>query len=647
MKKNIKTSIIVLFIINAFTYAQNKEKKAFENFNDYAYLNAISSYKELVDKGLSNEEIYKNLGDANYLNSNYEEATSWYQKLFTLENSQSDFESMYRLAQSLKSIGDYSESNQWMRKFSLLNGLDHRAVKFSVNNNYLEDIKLQSGRCTINNLSINSSSSDFAPFLNNELLIFATARDTGFTSRKIHEWNKQPFLNLYVAKKSENLKFTTLEKLNKEINTKTHESSAIFTKDGTTVYFTRNNSDNGKFNRDKKGVSRLKIYKATVSRGEWLNIIELPFNSEDYSVAHPTLNYDETQLYFASDMPGTYGASDLFYVNINTDGTYGEPINLGKEINTESRETFPYVSESNVLYFSSDGHQGLGGLDLFAAKMNNKGFSEIVNLGEPINSQQDDFSFFIDELNHKGFFASNRKGGKGSDDIYTFDEQEPLTFKTSISLNGTVENESTNLPVDNVEISILDESKLIVAQSLSTRNGAFSFSTLLKEGSYVLLVTKKEYVDKEYSFIIDGMNDAIVFDVRLQEIITTPPIGTDLVKLLDIKPIYFDFDKAVIREDAFNDLQRIIEYLNEYPSVKIQIGSHTDSRAKDTYNLSLSEKRAKATGDYLIQRGIDFSRISYQGYGETKLTNDCSNEKTCSKEQHQLNRRAEFIVIAK
>lgn len=644
--KKIKYIFLGLALTTAVINAQEKKiKKADDNFNNYAYAPAIESYQNLLDKGYTNEEIYKNLGNANYFNANYDEAANWYEKLFQLEGTTIDAEFMYRYAQTLKSLEKYGESDIWMQKFKAAKANDQRAIKFSNNLDYLENIEANSNRYDIKNLAINSKESDFAPAFNNEMLVFSTARDSGLTSRKIHEWNNKAFLNLYKAAPNASGDFVSASKLSKALNKKTHESSTAFTNDGTTVYFTRNNSNNGKFSRDENGVSRLKIYKATLADDEWTNIVELPFNGDNYSVAHPTLNKDETKLYFASDMPGTLGESDIFSVDINTDGTFGTPINLGETINTESRETFPFITSENKLYFSSDGHPGLGGLDVFVTNQENIYRPTIENIGRPINSEEDDFSFIFNEETKKGFFASNRDGGKGDDDIYSLKENKALDLTCHTKIAGVIKDQETGALLANAEVIVYNSANEIVAKGITSTDGAFDLEGNCTSGDYKLVASKEEYNQGDKMFATIDAKDTTDVELALEKTRRSAPIGTDLAKYLDIEPIYFDFDKSFIREDAKVSMEKVLIYLREFPEVHVQVRSHTDSRANNLYNDGLSDRRAKSTAAYLVSQGIAEERISNKGFGETELTNKCSNGVPCSKEKHQLNRRSEFIVI--
>ena len=625
---------------------QNKIKKAEDNFDNYAYVQAIATYESLVKKGYTDADIYKNLGNAYYLNANYKEAANWYEKLFDLEDTDVQAEYMYRYAQSLKSLEKYEESSEWMTKFNAASVDDSRAKMFIQNKDYLDDIKKRSGRYTIKNLTVNSKESDFAPsFYNENQLVFSSARDTGVTSSNIHVWNKKPFLDLYVSNIT-NGDATTAAKFSKKLNKKTHESSTVFTPDGITIYFTRNNSKNGSFARDENGVSRLKIYRAQRKNGVWRKAEELPFNSNDYSVAHPTLSADGKKLYFASDMPGTLGGSDIFVVDILEDGSFGTPKNLGNKINTEGSETFPFVTKENVLYFASNGHPGLGGLDIFATKIDDLDNIYVVNIGKPVNSIEDDFSFVLDTDTKRGFFASNREGGKGSDDIYGFIEDIPLDATCKTLVSGTTKDEISGALLANAKVTLFaDADNSIISSGATDANGAFSLEGSCKNGSYTLVAEKEEYNQGDYAFTVSNITNTTGADILLKKEIERATPGTDLISFLHIRPVYFDLDKSAIRPDAEITLEKIIAYLELYGDIKIEVQSHTDAKASQWYNNLLSKRRATSTVQYLIDHGIDASRLSGKGFGETQLTNECTTREKCTDDEHQLNRRSEFIVV--
>lgn len=626
-------------------YAQAQEgqiKRADKNFDNYAYIDAINSYEGLVLDGYSDEAIYKRLGNANYLNANYQTAADWYAKLFEVDGLTIDPDYYYRYAQTLKSLQKYKESDVWMEKFISITDADGRAAKFTENRDYLKTIKNNSGKYTVETVNFNSKYSDFAPAFYIDGLIFSSARDTGLTSRNIHEWNNESFLNIYNAA-TEDEKIFEVSRLSKELNTKAHESSTTFTADGQTMYFTRNNFNKG-FSRDDEGVSRLQVFRSTLVDGKWQNTVALPFNAKEYSVAHPALNQDGTKLYFASDMPGTFGQSDIFYVTVDANGNFGAPQNLGADVNTEGRETFPFLSKENILYFSSDGHPGLGGLDVFATnseKGDNR--NDVINLGEPINTTEDDFSFIVDTEKNKGYFASNRAGGMGNDDIYSFNELETPSFVCNTTITGVVKNQEDGSVLSNADVQILNNLGEELGKTVSDENGMFDLTINCVSEKLTAIAVKTDF--KEGKIIFVAENDMTIINLDLVPSKMMIGMGDDLAKSLEIPMIYFDFDKDLIRKDAKKEIEKVLKYMSDYPEIKLNIRSHTDSRGDDGYNLALSERRAQSTKEYLISKGIDASRLSANGYGENQLINDCSNESDCSRLKHELNRRTEFIIM--
>lgn len=638
MKKNI---IILLLLSVGLTLAQEgKIKRANEDFENYAFMDAIASYEDLVKEGYSDEEIFKKLGNANYVNAQYKKASEWYGKLIQLHNVTIKPDYLYRYAQSLKSLGKYTESDLWMQKLKNVKSDDQRAIKYAAQENYLDAIKRNSGRYILKNLVINSASSDFAPSFYRKQLVFSTARDTGITSRNIHTWNKDSFLNLYCTDVLEDGELVQSKAFSKKLNTKSHESSSVFTKDGKTIYFTRNNSRNGRFTRDSEGVSRLNVFRAKYVEGMWKNITKLPFNSDDYSVAHPALSEDEKTLYFSSDMPGTFGASDIFKVSINEDSSFGTPENLGHEVNTEARETFPFVN-GNILYFSSDGHPGLGGLDVFATKLDNTS-RQVINLGAPLNGTQDDFSYIVNY--GKGYFSSNREGGIGSDDIYYFVENEPLKFQCISPITGVVKNKETGGPLYTSKVILLSDENIVVEVETNDQ-GVFKLEIDCNKEKYSVVASKRGYQSINIDFeVVHGK--PIKLELLLpHEKPQVAQIGTNLLKHLKLQSIYFDLDKSDIRKDAQLKMEKVTNYLKENPEIKISIESHTDAKASTTYNHRLSARRAKATRDYLIGLGISSDRLSYKGFGEKYLVNDCKRWQNCSVIENQKNRRSEIIVV--
>ncbi|WP_289661438.1 OmpA family protein [Flavobacterium panacagri] len=642
-------TLLFLTIISSFsfsTYAQQaKINSGDKKYDNYAYVDAIKTYEKVANKGYKSEDMFKKLGNAYYFNSNFEGAAKWYGELFAM-NTTVEPEYYYRYAQSLKSSGDISKSNKMFDEFKAKSKNDSRAKFYSEDVNYLDQIKANSGRYKVEDAGINSKYSDYGSYVYNNKIYFASARDTGNFSQRKHKWTGEYFTNIYNADLNpETGSAGKVNKFKSAINTKFHESSPVFTKDGKTVYFTRNNYIDGKKGKDDHRVTLIKIYKATLDeKNKWNNITELPFNSDNYSVGHPALSPDEKTLYFSSDMPGSIGQSDLYKVSINPNGGYGTPENLGHEINTEGKETYPFVTNENEIYFSSDGHPGLGGLDVFVANIEDNGtIDNVQNVGADINSPKDDFAYIIDTATRRGFYSSNKDGGQGSDDIYRFLETRKL--KCIQELEGIITDLDTGTILPGAKVTLFDNQMNIKNSTVSDNYGKYTFPVDCGK-AYLVRAEKPEYTTKELSITISKTTGKTTLPIALEKSTCKVTVGDDLGKCFGIKMIYFDLDKSNIRTEAALDLEKILVVLNEYPTMKLDIRSHTDSRATHKYNEALSDRRAKSTIKWLIKNGIAANRLTGKGYGETQLVNKCLDGVKCTEEEHQANRRSEFIITA-
>ena len=642
MKKNHKKYILFLLMLSIIGYSQDRNlNKANKKYSNFAYIDAIKTYENIAKKGYKSVEMFQKLGNSYYFNSEFEKAASWYQALFEMAQD-IEPEYYYRYSQSLKSIGQYAKSAEMLTQFNQKLNTDLRGKSFMDHQDYLDKIKENSGRYQIQNAKINSEYSDYGSAFFENKIVFTSARDTGNFSKRKHKWTNQYFTNLYASEISLDTVLANPEKFAKNINTRFHDATPVFTKDGKTMYFTRNNLTNGKKGKSDTDITLLKIYKSTLEDGEWKKEVALPFNSDNYSVAHPALSPDDTLLYFASDMPGTMGQSDLFKVKINEDGSFGIPENLGKTINTEGKETFPFISDENELYFASDGHPGLGGLDIYRAKIAVKGtFNIPLNIGEPANSNQDDFGYCINHKTRRGFLTSNRSGGKGSDDIYTFLEKKKLTCEQT--LFGYLTDLDSSEILAQVKVSLLDHQFNLIKEVFTDSKGYYEFE-IDCENTYYIKTEKEDYRTKEEKFTSSHQHSKIEFPIPLEKKVKQIANGDDLAKIFGIKIIYFDLDKSFIRPDAALELEKILDVMTANPGIKIDIRSHTDSRASFKYNEDLSKRRAKSTMEWLIKNKINSSRLSKNGYGERKLINHCADGVFCNENDHQANRRSEFIV---
>ena len=642
MKNNILFYITIISVFSFNIYSQEARITAADKkYDSYAYVDAIKTYERVAEKGYKSVDMFKKLGNAYYFNAKLEDAAKWYGELFAM-TTDLEPEYYYRYASSLRAIGENEKANEMMKKFNQSSGNDSRAKLFEKNMNYLEAIKENSGRYEVEDAGINSQYSDYGTSIYLNKIVFASARDTGSLGHRRHSWTNQPFTNLYTADLGEEMIPGIAHKFDKSVNTKFNESTPAFTKDGKTMYFTRNNYLDGKKGKDGNEITLVKIYKATLENDSWTNVTELPFDSDNYSTAHPALSPDEKTLYFASDMPGTIGRSDLFKVQINEDGTFGTPENLGRLINTEGRETFPFVNDENEIYFTSDGHPGLGGFDIFVAKINTDGtFAKVQNVGADVNSPKDDFAYWIDTKSRKGFFSSNRDGGQGYDDIYKFLELRKLTCEQE--LYGEVTDLATKEILPDTKISLFDSRFTLIGTVNSDEKGNYSFAVECGE-TYHVRAQKQEYTTKEQKITIAKENGKTNLPIALEKEACKVAVGDDLGKCFGIKMIYFDFDKSDIRIEAALDLEKILDVLNQYPKMKLDIRSHTDSRGSFKYNEALSERRAKSTINWLIKNGVNKNRLIGKGYGENELVNKCSDGVDCTEEEHQLNRRSEFLI---
>ena len=630
-----------------FAQPEKELEKANEMYKNFSYVDAIKIYERIAQKGFVNQEMLQSLGNAYYYNAEYKKALPWYEQLFQEGKYKVKPEYYYRYAQTLKSVGDYTQADKMMAKFvELTNANDTRAALFEENKDYQTVIKNNSGRFQLNNASVNTENSEYGTALYGDKIVFAAATDARKAKRGVSQWTGESFYDLYEAEHFDQ-KLGSRKPFSSSINTQFNESTPVFTKDGNTMYFTRNNYVNRKLGSDIENTILLKILRATKDKnGNWGDIVEVPFNSDQYNVAHPALSPDEKYLYFASDMPGSFGNSDIFRVEILGDNQYGTPENLGNIINTAGRESFPYISKDNVLYYSSDGIPGLGGLDIFAVKFNADGStSKPVNIGMPGNSADDDFCFVFNSDSKIGFLTSNRPGGKGKDDIYSFHEDKPLLFSCQKNIKGIVKDAKTKAVIADAKVILSDKVMKEVSTDQSKTDGTFTFEKVnCNDSHYYLRGEKEKYETAEVNVTVG--KDEVVYEILLNPRQVAIKKGMDLAKVFEIKEIKFDYNKANIRPDAEVELTKIVEVMREYPKMKIDIRSHTDSRGADSYNLKLSDRRAKATLEWIVKQGIDRKRLKAKGYGETRLVNGCSNGVPCTEEEHQENRRSEFIVVA-
>jgi outer membrane protein OmpA-like peptidoglycan-associated protein len=729
--------LIFIALIATFSFSQNrKAKKADVYFSKLSYSKAIPLYLKMVDSKLNSPQIQAKLAYSFFQIGNISKSVEFYSLAFSASQ---DFPKDYFFyyAQALKQTGNYAESDKWMSVFYHKDTADLRAISYWKSTDYLGNIQSMDPYAKIEAVSFNSPFADFGgySYTKKEEVLFVSARKPKLNGNK-WTWNGENYLDYFAVKNQVVRKKSN--GVTRKLNSNFHEGPLCFNSDESMVYFTRNNLSRGKSRRDSTGIQNLKLCIADVTPdGSFVNIRELAINSKNHSVGHPTISADGKTLYFVSDMPGGFGGADIYKASILPNGEIVNPINLGDKINTEGQEMFPWVTADGVLCFSSDGHIGLGGLDVFFAPMQDAGMPVEVYHGGPfINSERDDFAFILNKDGKNGYLSSNR-GENGDDNIFSFNLLKPLVF--GIQLNGVLSDELTADGIAGATIYLLNQAGEIVDSTTTDANGKYQF-TLQQNENYRVRATYKDRKSETFDvavstaenatisqkiklldppatdfqlFVINKESKQGIQDVKihikevksgrsLAEQITNSTgnahnpipsirndkntklelkfskqgyltkkiqvdenvsnseiqamkieliplrIGMNLAELVNINPILFDLNKSDIRKDAQVELDKIVEILNDNPTLEVELGSHTDCRSSYDYNMKLSDSRAKASAAYVRARITNAKRIYGKGYGESKLKLYCPCEGTiknnCLEEEHQQNRRTEFVL---
>lgn len=686
-------------------------KEADRFYENYHYASAIPLYESWLTKRPHDILVIEKLANSYSKINDSGNEERLYKKL--IDEKPDDKNGLLKYASALTKNGKYEQSIQYFRLFSEKGG-DTRGARYVEALQNLDRLYKDSSKVIIKPLIVNSRHDDFSPAFYKKGILFCSDRVSGQRVTKTFDWNQSAYLDIYYLmdttdvfnaseksvvehkqKKSlvtsvthsdqtyqtsndtrtlgylnrpahnDSLKLdgTRVVKFSKALNTKYHEGPLVFFKGEDSVIFTRNNYYRGKYKTDDEGVNKLKLFTAKQAGETWA-VKGFPYNSDSYSVGHPALSPDNKILFFASDMPGGKGGTDIWYCNWSPNG-WSKPQNLA-EVNTEGQEMFPFIDEQGNLYLASDGWGGLGGLDVFYAKNSQQGFETPRNVGYPINSSKDDFGLIVKDDGRTGYFSSGRNWNETLDDIYYFNSKTPIV--KSYFLKGIAKEDSTNVVLPQTTIILLNEKEEQIAVVETGADGSFSFP-VEPDQKYHLRATKNDYVPYAKSVSTEGIEpdepkrvDAIL---SKKDLTPTPSViadnkpnetpdpkpeeidpGVNTGKILKVNPIYFDLNKSNIRPDAAKELDKIVTVMKQNPEIKIELGSHTDARGTDAFNLSLSDKRAKASAKYIISKGISSDRIVGKGYGESKLVNGCSNNVKCSEAEHQLNRRTEFIIVS-
>lgn len=622
MKKNI--IYLGLLLTSGIIYAQNSfTEKADKLFQTYQYVGAIDEYLKIAESKNADTYVFTQLADSYYHIFKNEEAAKWYAK--AVENTNNP-ETYYKYAQTLKSLGKYTDANKQMDVFSKMVPSDSRAIEHTKNPNYIPSLANKSKLFDISevNLAVKEQN-DFGAFLtNNNELYFVSTRNT---TNKKDKWSNQSYLDIYKSIKGNDGNFSEATPVS-ELNTPFHDGPVSISSDGKTMYFARDGHSEGKFQKRNGNVKLAQqgLYKAQFVDGKWTNIVALPFNSTEYSVTNPSISKDGKTLYFASNMPGGFGESDIWKVQITGD-KYGTPENLGAKINSKEKENFPFITDDNILYFASTGKQGFGGFDLY--KVSPTSTQEPQNLGKPINSEKDDFSFCFNTQNNIGYFSSNRNG---------FDTIYGATPICSSQLFVNVLNKKTGALVQNAEVAILDAKGNTITKKTVSNKGTVDYD-IDCNAEYALVVSAPNFDTEKVSIAgtkLATMNKTV-------EITPTEVIITDTEVILN--PIYFDFNQSAITSQGALELDKLVKVMKANPAMVIFVKSHTDTKGTPDYNLILSQKRVDATLEYIRSKGITPDRISGKGFGSSQPKVECGGN--CTEEQDAQNRRSEFVIVKK
>ncbi|MFP9113532.1 OmpA family protein [Flavobacterium sp. RHBU_3] len=637
MKKYYYTA--ALFFCIATMMGQGVLRKAEIHFRDLAYTQAAAEYEQYLEKEKNpKQEVLLHAAEANYYISNTGAAMRLYEKAYT-QNKNLPAKDMRYYILALRGEEHYEQADALL--WNYLATKDTILQNNKSQKEQLVELTQKGEKYKLDNLAVNTDKSDFGVVFFGKKVVYTSAKDTVRDGAKTYAWNQQPYLSLFVADLNADGTFGKEKVFLKNAQTDYHNAAVAFSPDLKTAYVSVNNvSKSNRLQNDKAGTNNVQIIYGRVSGERFDKKQPAPFNNADYSVGQPALSPDGKWLYFVSDMPGGYGETDIYYCEIYSDGKLGNPKNAGSVINTEGKEMFPFL-KGDVLYFSSDGHYGLGGLDVFTSTVSGVGqFSLPQNMGKPVNSNRDDFAYVLSADGKLTYLSSNRAGGKGDDDIYlvTPKEDEPCV-KT---VKGSVTNTKDGSPIAAATVKAVKADGTVTTSVQTDAQGHYEFSIPCDE-SVTVIAEKPEYTTEQG--VISA--DPVELDFKLTayaDLVTKK----ENAEMIDINPIYFDFDQYYITPLAAKELDKVVYVMEHFPNVVIKIESHTDSRGKDEYNLRLSDDRAKSTYSYIVSKGIDPKRIeSVKGFGETRLLNKCSNGVQCSEEDHQLNRRSNFIIVKK
>lgn len=636
--KNKIIPIICSLLICTQLVAQQKSSKEISGDKyafSYSYSDAISAYTKAKDLTLDGK---RNLAMSYHKMDNNQAADSVY-GTYIVNGSGLIPEDYYNYAMAMKMNNKYAESLFWLEKFAQEKPNDLRAIDFMANKKEYNNWVLPSKVFKTEILNLNTNEVDFGPTYYKDKIVFTSSRNKKVFSKE-DNWRNEPYLDLYIAD-IDQTQLTNVTNFDKNINGKMHDGPATFSKSGNSMAFTRNNYKD----KSKDRIVELQIYFSDNKDGKWSDPTPFVYNNVGYSVGHPCFNAAGNIMYFISDMPGGFGGSDVYKTTKDANGTWSKPTNLGNIINTEGDELFPFYEENSMmLFFTSDGHYGLGGLDIFICELRENQTGKVVNAGAPLNSRFDDISAIANDKMTSGYFSSNRTGGKGTDDMYSFSIQ-----KIEKKIQGLVLQKNGN-PVPKSFVKLYNDKDVAIDSVITKDDGVFVFKAA-DNTNFKLVGIKENYIDGNAFATTVGTETIIKAEILMIKIPIVEQIKekANLAEILEMNEIYFDLNKSEIREDAKVELDKIVSIMNEYPNMRVELSSYTDCRASEKYNQILSDSRAKSSAKYIKKRISKPARIYGKGYGEVKNSSECPCENNaitdCSEEQYQKSRKTVFTIL--
>jgi len=638
MKKTYTIFLLGLGLILGGCGANYYVKKGNKKFDALAFSEAIPQYKKAIDKNPSSYQAKLKLADSYRLTNNPAAAEELYREVVAMPESKPL--DQFFFGKTLMQNQKYGEAKTAFEVYAksvpddpIVKSLIEAAANPGSFDGHLDTCAYSLEKIETSGLMNAQGASPY-----NFGYVFSG--ETPPEGVKVDPYDGLSYTDLYFAKKDKSSgKWSAPEQLKGGVNSEYHDAFSCFSADGQTMYFTRTRSVKGKIAPNKAGVANLEILKAVFLEGEWTNVESLSINSPDFSNAHPALSADGKSLYFSSDREGGYGQSDLYVSNWNG-SAWDAPVNLGPMINTAGREVMPQIGFDEKLYFSSDGQAGLGGLDIFSTTKNGSSWTRPVNLKSPINSSRDDFSFTIDSEGKVGNLTSSRSG---TDQMY-----EVIYKDVIVPVEICVQDKESKKPVSGANVYALNKATGSIDSTTSDGQGK---AYLRLAGNADFTVSARSNQTLTNSFELTTREKSCSSTIKTCDegkVIEVVPAIAGGGTQIDLKnfagEILYDYNKFNIRPDAALVLDKLVTLMNDNPSYKFQLGSHTDCRGDNAYNQRLSESRAKAVVKYCTIRDIDAKRLSFKGYGETQLKENCDC-KSCTEEQHQANRRTTFELI--